>query len=133
MTKCWTLFSYFLRYYAHFKFDMAPLFVLLKGNQLLMIWVQIHHNQKVGYFVKSRSNLVIFRKSDWKYLYFWCEMMNFGGGVNFLLLLTIGQLNQSLIIKGHFSHFESWHTKFVHSTFDYDKLHWILHSLNLGI
>ena len=34
MTKCWTLFSYFLRYLAHFKFDIAPLFFNFKGNSI---------------------------------------------------------------------------------------------------
>lgn len=125
-------FSYFLH---------IMLILNLTWPHYLSFWREINYlqyefkfipDQKVGYLVKSRLNSVIYRKSDWKYL-IWCKMMNFAGGVNFLLLLTISQLNQSLIIKGHFSHFESWHIKFAHLKFDYDKLHWIQHSFNLGI
>lgn len=68
MTKCWTLFSYFLRYLAHFKFDMAPLLVILMGIQLLTIWVQIHPDQTVAYLVKLRSNLSFTGKVIGKYL-----------------------------------------------------------------
>lgn len=124
-------FSYFLRYYAHFKFDMAPLFVLLKGNQLLTIWVQIHPDQKVGYLVKSRSNLVIFRKSDWKYLIlmrndeFWCWsefFYFFWPSVNSIKVW----LSKGILVILNLD-------TLVHSTFDYDKLHLIQHSFNLGI
>lgn len=50
-------FFLFFAYYADFKFDMAPLFVLLKGNQLLTIWVQIHPQSKSWIFGQIKVKL----------------------------------------------------------------------------